>query len=105
MARRDRAWWTDVVVEWRKSGLTATEFAGRIGVSAGSLYSWSARLRSERRESPSMVPVRVIASTAPEARRGDGGVEVMLPEGLRVRFEGAQADAITSALLERLRRC
>jgi hypothetical protein len=38
--------WAARVADWRKSGLTATEFCDGKGFSAGGLRYWSSRLRS-----------------------------------------------------------
>ena len=55
-----RAEWSRRVGQWRRSGLTATEFARRSGVNAGTLSQWAWRLGRERREE------------APRARRTVG---------------------------------
>ena len=39
--------WTRRVREWRESGLTAQEYAARLGVSVPSLYHWRSKLRAE----------------------------------------------------------
>jgi|SRR5579862_550986 len=39
-----RAYWAEQVRQWRRSGLTAREFAQRVGIKAGTLSHWAWRL-------------------------------------------------------------
>jgi len=78
--RRTRAEWRRVVASWRRSGLTAREFAAAHGLSEGTLRWWSWALRSRSAEpsaavgpAVTMVPVRVV-EPEPEALEGGGGV-------------------------------
>jgi len=43
-ARQTRSWWTGTVAQWRRSGLTAAQFAVREGLSVSSLRWWSSAL-------------------------------------------------------------
>jgi hypothetical protein len=108
-----KALWTKVVADFEPSGQTQREFAearqielSRLRYGLYSLRNASRPLATEKgdpsvkadkaatRRSPSeasrMIPVRVVASTAPKARRGmvdvpssDGLLELALPSGAR----------------------
>ena len=68
------------VARWRRSGLSAAEFAESLGVSVHTLYAWSARAR---REGPKLVE---LVATPPDVRpRGDEVVEVALRNGRVLR--------------------
>lgn len=82
---RDRRFWTTAITEFERSGLTQEAFAARRGVSVGTLRGWIYRLRQERKASVSLVPVRVIASTAPAARRPGARRAARGPRRVRVR--------------------
>jgi len=63
-----RAHWAEQVRQWRQSGLTAREFAQRVGIKAGTLSHWAWRLGRTR-------------SAEPRARHTrDGGREPQLVE-------------------------
>lgn len=109
MRRRTRDEWVQLVEDYARSGLTAAEFASRRGIARSTLAWWSWRLRKEQREAPALVPVRVVASTAPLARRPEEGsagvVEVELQRGELIRIVDPHGVEIAAALIERLRRC
>ena len=44
-----RTEWAERVGQWRRSGLTAKEFAHSVGVNVGTLTYWAWRLGRERR--------------------------------------------------------
>ena len=46
--RSKRARWARRVAGWRRSGLTARQYAESVGVNANTLQYWSWRLKSER---------------------------------------------------------
>src|SRR5664279_3103660 len=86
MFSRGREPWVATVAEFERSKLTQAEFASRRGVPLSTLQSWIYRARRERKASVSLVPVRVIASTAPTARPaefGRGGIEIELKTSVR----------------------
>lgn len=74
MATRET--WAVRVREWKRSGLTAVEFAGREGLNARTLSWWSSELGRTAR-----VPV-VEVMVAPPA--GASSLEVVLASGVRV---------------------
>lgn len=107
MAREKREAWAGRVERWQRSGLTASRFASREGVNAGTLAFWKWKLRqdgrgggrrSERRVEQEhgggerVAFVELVSSTSapasvpglgPDAR--SGVFEVVLPAGYRVR--------------------
>ena len=102
MARgRSRAWWEQTVSRWRASGLPASEFAARAGVSERTLRGRSSTLRRDTRA--------VRGSTA----RGSEPIEIALPpvngapsqveialEGAVLRFDvGADVEYLRALVL------
>lgn len=106
-----RVLWTNVVADFELSGLSQREFAEQKKIELSNLRYWIYKLRNEsrplatekkdpppasersERRAPSrasrLVPVRVVASTAPKAREamdGAGLLELTLPSGARLRF-------------------
>ena len=107
--RRTREEWADLVESYARSGLTAAQFAERRGIQRATLAWWSSRLRQGARTTPALVPVRVVASTAPSARGPDEGsaeaIEIQLRGGELIRIVDPSGVEIAAALIERLRRC
>ena len=107
MPRRGREFWERLVAELERSGDRHADFATRRGVKVAALRYWLYRLRRERhggKDEPRILPVRVIASTAPTARwpSGDGSlVEIELPSGLRLRFPTGTDGAYIATLVKR----
>ncbi len=86
--RRGRGFWVSTIAEFEQSPLTQKSFAQRRGIALATLQWWIAKLRRERASSVSLVPVRVIASTAPTARgevSADRAIEVELRSGVELR--------------------
>ena len=81
MKRETRQQWTERVERWRRSELTAREFAAQEGVRATTLSWWGAELRRAARASPGFIEV-----AQPSA---EGSIEVVLGERLRIRVSGA----------------
>lgn len=100
---RSRKFWMTAISEFERSGLSQEAFATQQGVSVGTLRGWIYRLRRERKASVSLVPVRVIASTAPAARQAnEQGIEVDVAGRVRVRFTvGTDVEYVTE-LIKRL---
>src|SRR6266480_1415937 len=106
--RRARDIWFQIVHQFEKSGLTQEAFAEERNIPVGTLRSWIYRLRREDHEGTGgnevvpILPVRVIASTAPTARQpGDEGapaIEVVLGESLRLRFPPNTAPSVIAEL-------
>ena len=104
-----RTLWTKLVADFELSGQTQREFAGQKQIDLSRLRYWIYRFRNESRplstegseasvkspeqRSPTgaarMLPVHVVASTAPKARevgRDAGLLELALPSGACLRF-------------------
>jgi hypothetical protein len=99
-ARKSRSWWTGTVARWRRSGLTAAEFASREGLTVSSLRFWSSLLgRGTRAEHGSSaiepieitVPARAIGSSV-EVAVGD--VVIRCEQGADVTYIAALARAL-----------
>ncbi len=101
MKRRGREFWTGTVAEYEGSGMTQQAFAARRGLAAPTLRGWIYKLRDERPRA-SILPVRVVASTAPTARRAsDAGevIEVTLPTGVRAAVTVGTDPVYAAALI------
>lgn len=100
-----REFWVTIVDEFERSALTQERFAQQRGVQVATLRSWLYRLRRERKASVSLVPVRVVASTAPAARGAavvGGEIEIELTTGVRLRLTTAVDLDYVAALAQRL---
>jgi transposase-like protein len=100
-----REFWVAIVNEFERSELTQERFARQRGIAVTTLRSWIYKLRRERKASVSLVPVRVIASTAPSARSAaavGGELEIELKTGVRLRLSTAVDLDYVAALAQRL---
>jgi transposase-like protein len=100
-----REFWVSTVGEYERSKLTQEAFAARRGVAVTTLRSWIYKLRRERKASVSLVPVRVIASSAPTAREAESSsseIEVELRSGVRLRLSTSVDLDYVAALAQRL---
>ena len=104
MLHRGRDFQASTVAEFERSDLTQERFALRRGIPLSTLRSWIYKLRQERKTSVSLVPVRVIASTAPTARGAEAAaeIEVELRTGVRLRFSSSVEPDYVAALAQRL---
>ncbi len=97
--------WVAIVAEFERSELTQEGFARRRGIPVTTLRTWIYKLRRERKASVSLVPVRVVASTAPAARgatAASGEIEIELKTGVRLRLSTAVDPDYVAALAQRL---
>lgn len=100
-----REFWVTTVDEFERSALTQESFARQRGVPVATLRTWIYKLRRERKASVSLVPVRVVASTAPAARGATevgGEIEIELKTGVRLRLSTAVDLDYVAALAQRL---
>ena len=67
--RRAREIWVQLVRQFEASGLTQEQYAEQRGIPVTTLRSWIYKLRRAADEDAQILPVRVIASTAPLARQ------------------------------------
>lgn len=111
--RRARDIWVGIIQQLEKSHLTHEEFARQRGIPVGTLRSWIYRLRrdGDDEETAPLLPVRVIASTAPLAREegggeAGGGIEIELGDPVRLRFpRGTSTRTIVEFLVGLRSRC
>ncbi len=86
--RRNRAEWSKQIALWRKSGLTAREYAARAGLNPGTLKFWKYTLGKEARLSPGEGPVLPLIEVRSSVAKDDR-FEVELAGGHRVRVPGS----------------
>ncbi|WP_084668358.1 IS66 family insertion sequence element accessory protein TnpA [Myxococcus stipitatus] len=101
--------WRRLVLELEESGQTHKEFAAAKAVSVSTLQFWLYKLRREARRAnapPVLLPVEIVDSAAPSARRGGalpggapGLLEAALPSGVVVRFPEGTDVAYLRAVL------
>ena len=105
--RKAREIWQQIVRQYECSGLTQEGFALERGMPLSTLQYWIYRVRREDAKGARLLPVRVVALSAPLARRDDDGglIEAELPDGLRLRFGGGTPSATVVEVLGQLRRC
>jgi transposase len=90
MERSDRATWAKRVESWKRSGLSAQEFAGRHGLRARTLIWWRWRLGrgsqsaalTVRKATTAVGPLTFVEMTSTSSREP---FEVVLASDLRVR--------------------
>jgi len=100
-----REFWVATVAEFERSKLTQEEFARQRGLPVTTLRTWIYKLRREQQASVSLVPVRVVASTAPAARgtaAASSELEIELKTGVRLRLSTAVDLDYVVALAQRL---
>jgi transposase len=105
--------WERRVERWRRSGLSARQFAAREGVRASTLTWWRWRLGQEapsaessrrgagiaRAFAPTHFVELIATSQAGAERDGSGSFEVKLSSGYRVRIDdGFSGEALTRLL-------
>jgi transposase-like protein len=106
MQMRSRAEWVELVRRFNESGESQTKFASGNGLKQDTLGYWVRKLRRQRQERAEMLPVRVIASTAPEARereRNRAEIAAELADGLRLRFPRGTKPQVIAGVISRLR--
>jgi hypothetical protein len=107
--RETREAWAKRVERWRASGLTAAEFARRLGVSEKSLRWWKWQLgqphdvapRQAQKAKPPASPLTFVEMTAAVQREP---FEVVLASGTRVRLPADFDATVLVRLLDVLER-
>ena len=100
-----REFWVTTVDEFERSELTQERFARQRRIPVTTLRTWIYKLRRERKAIVSLVPVRVVASTAPPARATatvGGEIEIELKTGVRLRLSTSVDLDYVAALAQRL---
>jgi transposase len=113
MPREVRSTWARRVERWRRSGLTAEQFAASEGVNARTLAFWKWRLKRDgaceqrevRRKRRCAEPVTFVEIASPAPPTGVTAetraplFELVLPRGYRVRIaHGVERGALTELL-------
>ena len=92
------------MARWRRSGLTAAEFASREGLSVSSLRWWSSELRRGSRASrhgrPAIEAIELALPTA--AREATGGMLEIAVGSAVVRFDASVQVAYVASLVRAL---
>ena len=106
VARGSREAWEDRVEQWRKSGLTAAAFAAELGIKPATLSWWKWKLgrgsvRRRRRASAgtTISPLTFVEMTAPTEA---GALEILFPDGVRVRVPSGYDSVALAHLIEAL---
>lgn len=105
----DAKTWAERVEEWRASGLSAEEYCRGRGLSAGTLYRWSSRVRrggeAARAPGEAVSLARVVRTPARQqvARAGGSAAAVVVEvEGARVvvppGVDGGTVEVVLRAL-------
>lgn len=110
MERKASEVWATRVERWRRSGLTAAQFAAREGINRHTLAYWKWKLRhgwqpSPRRASRPAGVVRAadfveLVATRAEVAEPASAFEVVLAHGYRVRLADSFAGEALSRLLD-----
>ena len=109
MTRTRREVWRQRVEAWKSSGLTAKEYAAKVGVDPGTLAHWKwqfgveARARGAPAPSPAFVEVVAASSVGWSSPAGcREPIELVLASGMRIRlppdFEAAALRRVLDAV-------
>lgn len=97
------SWYSSLLEQQAASGLSVTEFATRVGVSAWTLYQWRRRLPLATGAEPTPTPKLIeVAITRPSpcagsgmvVRLGDGRRSIAVPAG----FDGDELRRLVSVI-------
>lgn len=102
-SRRTSGEWTNLVARWKRSGLSASAFGEKEGVSARSLYWWRWKLGKENApRAVGLVPVTVIEDGG-EAEVSPSRWVIRFPDGMLVEMTGPSSVVGLEAALRALR--
>ena len=82
--RRTRAQWTEILREFESSGLGSREFCRREDLPPSSFQRWRSRLGSVT----AAEFVELIPGSSPTRPSSSWSLEVSLPDGVSLRFQG-----------------
>ncbi len=100
--RRTRNWWAATVARWKRSGLSAREFAAREGVSERTLTWWSSMLRRGTRalrgsaKTTAIAPIEIEVPRAASASADTLLVEIAVGEVVVRVAVGADVEYVRS---------
>ena len=106
MQRRAETEWVELVRRFNESGQSRAQFAGENDLTPDGLGYWIRRLRRKQRDRAAMLPVRVVALTAPVARepeRNRSEIEAVLADGVRLTFPRGTKSQVITGIIARLR--
>jgi len=83
--RRPESEWFGYVEQWQKSGQSLREFCREQGLQPVSLQRWRQRLASSAATAEF---VTVTPGLAPETKSSSWSLELVLPNGCSLRFQG-----------------
>ena len=100
--REDLAsYYTELLEEHERSGLSVAEFAEEVGVSSATLYAWRRRLGPEVR-SPQLLEVEIDSG---QESGGAGAIGLVVGGRFRVELEAGFDEGTLERLLGVLARC
>ncbi len=103
--RHSRSWWAQTVARWKRSGLSAAEFAAREGVVERTLRWWSSALRRDTRAlrgSQRIEPIAIeLVPPTPTFASSGGTIEIEVGCA-RVRVEVGTDVTYVGALVREL---
>jgi len=97
--------WVKLIAEYEVSGLSQKEFVAKHDVSFSTFQYWlyrrNKKVRTVSNSPPEFLPVEVVNSPAPKARRGEAkaAVEIELPSGVQVRLSSGTSASFVGELL------
>jgi len=101
--QQQREKWVEVVEEYERSGLTQAEYVARRGVALSTLQAWLRKWRAQRPGPVRLLPVEV--APTPPPGKGSGGLEVVVPSGVRLYVAPGTDVGYVAQLVEALRTC
>jgi transposase-like protein len=105
--RRSEEEKAELIERWCESGLSRAEFCRREGISYGSFLGWIASwlVADAAEPAPEFVEVMEAESVRSPAQGESHGIELLAPDGWRVRVSGGFASEDLKRVLEVLGRC
>jgi transposase len=101
--------WVKLIAEYEVSGLSQKEFVAKHDVSFSTFQYWlyrrNKKVRTVSGSTPEFVPVEVVDSAAPKARRDEAkaAVEIELPSGVQVRLISGVSASFVGELIAALK--
>lgn len=90
---------------WCESGLSRAEFCCREAICYGSFVRWIAQWMEREEEAPEFVEVVEAVGDGSRSDEGSGGIELVAPNGWRVRVRSSFESRDLERVVEVLGRC